>query len=71
MKHTKSYPAYVIERSCLRKKGHTLKQADDFVTRRLFQTGEVLLYYKCDFCGQYHLTKNKELKPTEEFLEIV
>lgn len=70
MTKTKSYSAYVIQRSCLRKKGYSLKQADDFITKSA-KEGKCLLYYKCAFCNQYHLTKAKTLVDSEYFVQVI
>ena len=67
---TKNFPSWLVNRACLSKKSYTKEGADKFIDLKASQ-GVVLLYYKCDFCNSYHLTKNKELKETSDFLRII
>ena len=65
-----TFPSWLINRACLSKQSYSKSQADNMVDFKAAQ-GIVLLYYKCAFCNSYHLTKNKELKDTNEFLQII
>lgn len=69
-KQRKTFPSWLIKRACLSKNSYNLKEADDIIDLKAAQ-GIILLYYKCAFCNRYHLTSNKELKDTKEFLTII
>lgn len=62
-----SRSAQVILRACVDKRSYSLKQADDFITEKMNE-GIILYYYKCIFCGRYHLSK---LDHTVYTIEII
>lgn len=53
----KSRSAWVILRTCINKKSYSKQTADDYITEKL-KEGKILYYYKCQFCGRYHLSKS-------------
>lgn len=59
--------SFIIRRTCTTKKSYTFKDADDFITEKMEQ-GIVLYYYKCIFCGRYHISKQDH---TVNVLEII
>jgi len=46
----------IIERSCTNKKSLSKEEADDIIDRKA-RRGQVMYYYKCEFCSRFHLTK--------------
>lgn len=45
-------------KECSRKKGFTTtKEANEQIRKALRNDGIKLNYYKCSYCGKYHLTK--------------
>lgn len=50
---------FVFERSCLRKKSFS-RNAADAVVDRFAEKGELIFYYKCQFCNSYHMTKRSD-----------
>jgi len=49
---------YVIERSCINKKSFSEEKANEIVDF-FASKNEEMYYYKCDFCGSYHLTSRQ------------
>ena len=50
---------FIIERSCLQKKNLTKEEADVIVDIHAFDK-RMIYYYKCQFCGSYHMTSKPE-----------
>ena len=47
-----------IHHQCKRKKGFaTTREANQVIHRTKAKSGIKLSYYKCEYCGKYHLTK--------------
>lgn len=47
----------LMNRACLRKKNFTFEKANKLVDRKM-ALGELIYFYKCVFCGSYHMTRN-------------
>lgn len=59
---------FIFEKSCLNKKSFS-REAADSVVDRFAQRGELIFYYKCQFCNSYHLTSKSG--KVEKRLEVV
>lgn len=50
---------FVFERSCLNKKSFS-REAADAVVDRFAEKGELIFYYKCQFCNSFHMTRRSD-----------